>query len=320
MRWLWLPLLLTLTAPLLAQPRGAVDLRPRFTPGEVTHSRLIIDTQTETKGLEGSADGSQRQYLEATFRVKTEAADPEAGATLSLTILTLHAERTTAQGGHEIADARTPDANAASKRLASLIERSITVEYAPDGSVSRLEGAEALAEALTAQQSDHPLAAGLVRALTADALKQGLGAGLRVLPEEPVRRGARWETRFTQPIPIVGEARSLWKHRLARIDRSTATIESDISIDLAGAGELMPGITVTLDKAGGEATTVFDTDLHRPVRAESDITMPLRLELPGLDGNPTRIEQTVRTRTVQEEIPQREAEKPRSSPDKRRAE
>jgi len=320
MRRLSLIVALALTAPLLAQGRGTVDLRPRHTKGEVTHSRLTIDTQTETKGLEGSADGSQRQFLEATFRVKSESADPEGGATLSLTILTLHAERTTAEGGHEIADARTPQKNAASARLAGLIERSITVVYGPDGAVTSMTGAEALAGALTAQQADHPLAAGLVRALTSDSLKEGFGAGLRVLPNKAVRRGEKWETRFAQPVPIVGEAVSVWKHRLAKVDRTRATIESDITIDLAGTGELMPGIKVTLDKAGGEATTVFDTALGRPVRAESDITMPLRMELPGLDGSPVRIEQTVRTRTVQEEIGRPEAEKPRTAPEKRRAE
>ncbi len=291
---------------------GEIVLMYKFHEGDTTRTRLTIDSVTKSTEFISEASWTQRRHQEFIFSVRVSAVSEDGVGTIEMTIESLRVSKERSGAGRVEFDSTKPGqpggkGGVGDAELGGLVGKVVTMVVAPDGGVREMRGVDHLARAMTARLGEDEeagdLVQGLVRAAGDDSLRSAMESGLRILPGRPVRRGEAWTSEFTQALPIAGKARSVWKNRLAAVERRrvpggeaagmVARIESDIQIELGEPVpkrqgprwvELAPGIKITMDKSGGSATTLFDMTAGKAIRSEVRLKAPIEIMVEGLEG------------------------------------
>ena len=195
----------------IARAEDKVDLKLRLDKGDKITQRITTrqEVQMEMMGT------PQETKTDTTIEYTLEVEDKDESGTLSVayTYDVLKFEQKNPMGPSESYDSTNPEAATGmiAKTFAALLDQTLTMKIHPDGSVTDVQGVEALLNRITGSL-DFPDPA--IKQMVIDQLDSQFGAAgmkqmmeqaLGFLPDEPVGKGDSWthEVKVPGPLPII---------------------------------------------------------------------------------------------------------------------
>lgn len=306
--------LLTLSAAAAASAQ--TTLQYRWKQGEAVIYRTTLKTESTMSGMAGAADVSLSQTMTQRIKLLAVAIGPDGAATLHQTIEAVRVEVDTMMGkvaydsehpGSSVAD---DAAQALGRVFGGMVGATITVAFAPDGAIGRIDGVQKvydrIAQDLPRDRSAAQMAQTLKSVLSEESIRAALGQSFPRLPAQPVKIGDTWTGQIALGSDATGRISGTQTMTLKRIeggDAGVATIAVALALKQESSPPLGPaGMTMKLGDSKGAGEIEFDLGAGRIRKATMSTDMPSTMTAPGPDGRPTTLRNTTRTSMIMEEV------------------
>jgi hypothetical protein len=265
-------LLCAVLAP-TALAQRTTDLSWQWRSGD--HASYTV-RETMTQRVDGNASDTLRWERTIEYTERVLSVDPETGeATIERRINRVAVRVAGDAMPAADYDSADPDRRDAASPLVAPFARmngaSITFVVTPEGAVRSVEGAEELWSAALEPMRAGPLGHALGTP-DAGALRAQIEAGLRILPNDRVRRGRPWTQQVPNATPL-GTLVALLEHELAGTKRSggralpeirsagTLTMDAEAQPPAGPLG--LTGLSLTLDRGTIEGSALYDPEVGR---------------------------------------------------------
>jgi len=287
-----------------------VTLRYHWTKGDTLTYRLTTQIDSNVSGTP-AGDMRINQTMTQVIKIAAEDVAPDGTATLRQTFESIKMDMESPMG-HATYDTAAPSASqspmaqAMGQVFGAMVGETITIVQAPDGTVSKVEGASRIVDKMTKAVPEDMAAAGILQGLKAmlseDALKSTIEQSFSKLPPGPVKPGDTWKGQLAMGNPMIGKIAGAMDFTLKSVDDGTARIGVAMTLkqESAPQGGVM-GMTMNLHDARGEGEILFDVGKGRIQKSTMKSVLPTTITGTAPDGTQLAM-QNMTTTTVTMEL------------------
>lgn len=307
---------------LIAAPAAAqVELRYKWTKGDVLDYRVTLHTTSDVSGVPGRDDARTEQTVTQRITLTVDGVAPSGVASVHETVASIRSELM-APNGKVVVDTAAPSettkdpiAEAMSKMLAAVVGQSINIVFSPDGTIRSIEGGSRLLERVTsaggADRESAMASQALASLYSDDAIRSMLEQSFPKFPAQRLKTGDTWTGQLALGNQSVGRIAAALTFTLKSVEgaeSARATIGAAMKLTQAvkppavGATKL----SLTLGDSRGDGQVVFDVARGRIVSNTMQTDMPSTVSMVGPDGNPVTFKNQVRTNATMELVERRE--------------
>jgi hypothetical protein len=302
-----------LLALLLVTPALAAQdaLRYRWTEGETVRYRTTTDTNTTMDGLPGIGSMTVTNTMVQTYAMTVDKVAPDGTATIRVLFEAIKMDIASPMMNASYDSATGAVTGQAPGEMAeafgAMVGKSVTMTMAPDGSVQKVEGGDAIGKALESTSAGAAAMGVLGGALGSmmgdEALKGSFAAIFGRVADATGTSGDTWSSEITMPNPAGTQtiATRFTRQGVERAEgRDLLKIGIAQTIKTAGTGKASGPFTITAGDATGTGDMLFDPKSGRLERSNLTSTMPMTMSMAGPDGSPLNLSSQVSSRTTVE--------------------
>lgn len=301
----------------IARPTAAqVELRYKWTKGDVLEYRVTLHTTSDVTGVPGRDDARTEQTLTQRITLTVDGVAPSGVASVHETVGSIRSELT-APNGKVVVDTAAPSettkdpiADAMSKMLTAVVGQTINIVFGPDGAVRSLEGGARLLErVITAggASRETTMASQALTALYSDeALRSMLEQSFPKLPTQALKPGDTWTGQLALGNQTVGRIAAALTFTLKSLDDTGGAERATIRTAMKLTQAVKPPTggatraTMTLGDSHGEGQIVIDVAHGRIVSNTMQTEMPSTVSMIGPEGKLVTFKNRVKTASTME--------------------
>jgi hypothetical protein len=306
----------THSSPVALAKGEDVTLRYKWTQGDVLNYRSTLRTASAMSGVPNIGDVSLNQTMTQNIKLFVASVAADGTAVVQQTIESVKIEMTTPMGTTSYDSAApAPPANPAAEALATvfggMVGGSISITFAANGSVQRIDGAARLLDKLVQGLPQEPRAQQMAQSLRSmlsdDAIRASLEQSFSKLPPQPVKAGDTWNGTVSLGNDMIGKIVGTQTFTLKAMEGDLAVVPVALTLKQETVSPVGPaGMTIKLGDSKGEGEIRFDVAKGRIQRATMKTEMPSTMTTTGPDGRPVTMKNTTTTSMTMELVQKQE--------------
>jgi len=303
----------------IAAPAAAqVELRYKWTKGDVLEYRMTLHTTSDVTGVPGRADATTTQTITQRITLTVAGVGASGAATITETVNEIRSELTTPTGTIVVDTAKPsetskdPVAETMNRMLGAVVGQRINIVILPDGTVRSVGGGSRLLERILEAGNATPDTAMASQALSSlysdDALRSLLEQSFPKLPPQPLKPGDTWSGQIALGNQTIGRITGALTFTLKSVEGAAGAERANVTaaMTLTQAGKPPAAgatrVTLTLGDSRGEGELEFDVARGRIARSAMRTEMPSTVSMMGPQGTPVTFKNRVKTTATMELI------------------
>lgn len=274
-----LPILALVAVPPLKASAQKIPLRWKYEPGTELVYRMTNNQQMDMGAMGGSTLSEQIQTMR--WRVVEVAPDGDATVTVKTERVQVDVQNPMMSMKFDSEDDSIPD-NPQARMFGAMAGMSYTIVVSPTGAVQSVQGLEELKEQVLEAMSTQgaPMLGDMFdQMFSEETLSRMMQQSIQLFPDEPVGPGDTWQSSFSMPVPMAGEATMSMEFTVTDIierdGRAVAQIATDGELSITASPDSQ--LPATIDFGSTTMTGGIEFDVDRGITSSSDMRMTMQM-------------------------------------------